>query len=120
MHGFGWLHRVSATGSFAYGVSGPDRHFRLTVFWREDVFFDNFEKEEYERELELSSANLKRFSDSKNYAPENEMLEWKWRADVAEKRASYLQNLKTERERKTLVTIDELKNKIKRLSQAER
>ena len=40
-----------------------------------DVFFDNFEKEHYERELEISSANLKLFSDSKNYAPEREMLE---------------------------------------------
>ena len=85
-----------------------------------DVFFDNFEKEEYERDLELSSANLKRFSDSKNYAPENEMLEWKWRADVAGKRASYLQNLKTEREKKTLVTIEELETKIRSLSKRDR
>ena len=85
-----------------------------------EVFFDNFETEQYERELKLSSENLKRFMDSKNYAPENEMLEWKWRAEVAEERATYLQNLKTERAKKTLETIDLLENKIKRLSEKDK
>ena len=85
-----------------------------------DVFFDNFEREHYERELELSSANLKLFSDSKNYAPEKEMLEWRYRADVATERVSYLQDLKTERERKAQSTIVQLENKIKSLSRMEK
>jgi hypothetical protein len=85
-----------------------------------DVFFDNFEKEHYERELEISSDNLKRFSESKNYAPENEMLEWRWRAQVAEERASHLQDLKTRSERISREKIDLLENKIKRLSQKDR
>ncbi len=77
MHGFGWLHRVSATGSFcltrvfrrlafsthSVSVTGTfalqgfgDRHFRLTEFLRQALSLAVFRREMLMKEIHMGFA----------------------------------------------------------------
>ena len=71
-----------------------------------DVFFDKFENQQFEEHKEMSSANLKKFSNSERY----QLEEWKYRADVAEERVIRLQNLKELRDSQHRSNIDKLEN----------
>ena len=76
-----------------------------------DVFFDKFENQQFEEHKEMSSANLKKFSNSERY----QLEEWKYRADVAEERVIRLQNLKELRDSQHRSNIDKLENEVKKL-----